>query len=402
MALYNTPFGKSEIGGTTRVNAMGQKVYTAGNVYDSHGNIMTLTPINSQTLPGWYTTGGSSGSSYSSGGGGSYSSGGGGGSTSVNTPKLSNKDFAVQNYQSAIDTLLSGVTAAQDTAKRNQSHITNVQSDLDSARKAAAGIGTAITNINNSAFALNPFIKSLMEQGDSQLSLYDQLMLGNAVSGSAADNYLKAVGLAGDAALNITPDRYVSMAASDVQSSFDNAQGQFQRNLARQGVDAGSGAGSSALQKQLNQSLATALAAAKTKARQVGINEQLTALTNRAGLYKDVLNQAQAAQQQGTQTLAQAAGIVQAQGDMFATAGNLGATQVNSFANIGGVEVNLGQLELQNNEAVQNALQSVAAAQQAMAGFYKDYDLGTMTTKQHTSGWNGGNYISTTTTTKKG
>lgn len=377
MALYNTPFGQSEIGGTTRTNAMGQKVYTSGNVYDSQGNIMTLTPINSSTLPGWYTTGGNSGGSYSSGisyGGGS----GGGGSGGINLSSTRDvKSAAQSSFQSAIDTALGGVDSARNAVAKSQGHITNTQLDLDAARKAAGGIGTAITNVNNSALSLNPFIKSLQDQGDSQLSLYEQLMSGNAVSGSAADNYLKAVGLAGDAALNITPDRYVSMAASDVQSSFDNAQGQFQRNLARQGIDAGSGAGLEAVRKQLTQSLATALAAEKTKARQVGINDQLTALTNRAGLYKDVLNQAQAAQQQGTQTLAQAAGIVQAQGDMFATAGSLASQQVNSFANIGGVEVNLGQLELQNENLVQDALDNVRAAQQAMAQFYLELAGGT-------------------------
>ena len=35
------------------------------------------------------------------------------------------------------------------------------------------------------------------------------------------------------------------------------------------------------------------------------------------------------------------------------------------------MEVNLGQLDLQSNEAVQNAINNVTAAQQAMAEFYQ-------------------------------
>jgi hypothetical protein len=141
--------------------------------------------------------------------------------------------------------------------------------------------------------------------------------------------------------------------------------------MARRGVSLGSGA-SAALKQQLMQSLVTALSAAKTKARQQGIDAQLNALTQRAGLFKDVLTTAQGVQKQGTDNVAQAAGIVQAQGDMFQAAGSLGNAQTNAFANIGGVEVNLGQLELSNNKLVQDTLSNVVSAQQALAKFYGD------------------------------
>lgn len=397
MGLYNTPFGQSEVGGHSRTNAMGQTVYTSGNVYDGYGNIISMSPINSQTLPGWYTSSKNQGSSKTGSGitGGLI--------MNPSAEKTANNHLSdwwdgwgVNKYgqdmgpleraelinKNAIDTMREGVLAAQKTGANVQGHITNVSKDLDRARSSALGIGTAITNLNNTAASLNPFIKSLTDQGNLSLSLYDQLMSGNTISGSAADKYLGAIGLAADAAKNITPDRYVSMAASDVQKSFDNAQEQMARNAGRMGVSEGSG-NTAALRQQAAQALATALAAAKTKARQQGVSDQLNALTQTSSLYKDVLSTAQSAQQQGTQTLAQAAGVVQAQGDIFATSGNLSNTQVNAFATIGGVEVNLGQLELQNNEAVQSALQGVAAAQQALGNFYKDIDEMTSDGKRH-------------------
>jgi hypothetical protein len=156
------------------------------------------------------------------------------------------------------------------------------------------------------------------------------------------------------------------------------------------------------LQKQFTQSLATALAAMKTRARQAGLTDQVNALTQRAGLFKDALTTGAALEQQGAENVAKAAGIVQAQGDMFATAGTLGATQANAFANIGGVEVNLGQLELSNNKLVQDALNNVAEAQQAMGKYYADLEIAQLPTEIKVSGYKGGEHYRETQTTTKG
>ena len=283
----------------------------------------------------------------------------GSGATQVQTPTA--KQNAENAYQSMIDTVLGGYNNAVASSNNINSILNSAQSSLGDAKIAASNI--------------TPLAQSLTNIGNSQMSIYDQLM-GNAESNGAVKDYLDAIGLAADAALKINPDNYVSMAASDVQGSFDNALGQYQRNLSRQGVSAGSGAASARLQEQFQQSLATALAAAKTRARQSGLEAQQTALTNRASLYKNVLDSAQSAQQSGATNLASAAGLYN--------------TKAGVMANIGGVEVNFGNLELNNNSAVQSAISNVAAAQKALADFYAN----TMD-KESTTIKSGNNYTHT-------
>ena len=119
-------------------------------------------------------------------------------------------------------------------------------------------------------------------------------------------------------------------------------------------------------------------------------------------MFKDALTTGAELEKQGAENVAQAAGIVQAQGDMFAAAGSLGATQANAFANIGGVEVNLGQLELSNNKLVQDALNEVAAAQQAMGKYYADLELAQLPSTKTVSGYRDGKYYRETQKTTKG
>ena len=402
MALHNTPLGQSEIGGTSRVNNMGETVYTGGGVYDSRGNPINLTPINNTTLPGWYQSAPTTTPSirpivYSgNGGGGGTSSPGGSSVTSLGGGNAS------ALYQQAIDTLRGGLDSANAAITNSQKHIVSADSDLAAARGSAAGISDSIARVNNTAESLSPYAALLNNLGVKTSGIGSSILAGDTSGGGLAAQFLNAVGLAGDAALSLNPDRYVSMAAGDVQSSFDNAKGQFQRALSRQGIDAGSGAGLSALHKQLTQSLATALSAAKTRARQTGLTDQVNALTQRAGLFKDALTTGAELEKQGAENVAQAAGIVQAQGDMFAAAGSLGATQANAFANIGGVEVNLGQLELSNNKLVQDALNEVAAAQQAMGKYYADLELAQLPSTKTVSGYRDGKYYRETQKTTKG
>ena len=191
--------------------------------------------------------------------------------------------------------------------------------------------------------------------------------------------------------MKVNPDDYVASAASDAQASAQNAQGQTMREMARRGVNVGSGAYAT-LRDQMSRAQSVLLAATKTAARRQGLADQINALTQRAGLYKNVMDSATAVQSQAAGTLAQAAGIVQQQGDLFATAGSLSSQQTNAYATIGGMEVNLGQLDLQSNEAVQNAINNVTAAQQAMAQFYQ----GTMTQTTNQRNPNGTHTYTTT------
>ena len=340
--LYYGPFGASEVPQTVTTNAMGEKSVISGIQY--------VTPANR-------TSGVSS----------MLSGSGGGGTGVVRTQTPTAGDL----YSSAIDTARSGVDSAKAAAGRVQGRITNTSQDLAAARAAAGAMSDSITNINNTAAALSPYAAQILGQGNSLQSLYDQLISGDVSRGGMGADYLNSVKLAGDALLKINPDEYVASAASDAQASAQNAYAQGVRELARRGVNVNSGA-YAALQGQRDRAMATALAAAKTAARRQGIADQVAALTQRAGLYQGVIQQAQSVGQQATNDIAAAAGIVQKQGDLFATAGSISAQQANSYANIGGVEVNLGQLDLQSESAVQDAIANVTAAQQAMAQFYKD------------------------------
>lgn len=331
--LYNSKgVGASQLPQQVAQTPFG-KVVTSGGIYKGSQEA-NYTP----TGGGWGTASwGNSSSSLSN------ILGGIGGVSSGQSLQPSAGSQAIGAYKDAIATLQGGVDSANAAVNLANKHIISADNDLNAARLTAS--------------SLSPLAESLRGAGGSMLSLYDQLIRGDEAAGGIAGDYLGAIRLAGDAALNITPDRYVASAASDVQNSFNNAQGQAERELSRRGVGAGSGA-SMALRQQLMQSLATALAAAKTKARQTGIDAQLNALTQRAGLFKDVMSTAQSLAQSGSENIANSANIIENQGQMY--------------TNIGGVEVNLGQLEVNNNKLVQDAIGNVAAAQQALAKFYAD------------------------------
>lgn len=374
-SLYYGFDGYHEIPVQTYTNAMGQTVQTSGAIYDANGKQAKYTnPVGT-----WGTYSFDDGSSTSAGSAPSGTSGAG------STPEPTAKDNAANAHQSAIDTLLGGVTGAQDAANLARGHILSADADLGSARRSAAAMTPAITNLTNTATALTPYAQTIGGYGDELASLAG-LLTNNANNafGQASALFSMDPGATGiakefmDLYALLSPDRYVSQAASDAQSSFNNMMQQLERQNARRGLSAGSGA-SMALKDQMGRALAAALAATKTRARQMGIDEKskmLSSMTNAAQSFYNLGTEGatQAANTLGAAANAQntAAGLVVKQGDIFSTAGQLSQAQANTFANIGGVEVNLGQLELSNEKLVQDALASVASAQQAMAKFYQD------------------------------
>ena len=303
-------------------------------------------------------------------------------------------------YDKAIATLLGGSDTAKETSTSVLGRVASAGGDVSAARGAASGISAAMTGVSNAAMSLGPYADILRNLGLGTIGIGDAIIRGDTSVGGLSAEFLNALGLAGDAALKISPDRYVSQSAADVQSSFDNAKGQAERDLSRRGVSATSGA-YGALQRQFATALATAVAATKTRARQVGLTERASALASRAALYKDALATGAALQQQGAQNVGTAADIVSKQGDLFATSGSLANAQVGAYANIAGVEVNLGNLELSNAKLVQDSVNSVAAMQAEMAKYYGGLETAKLPTKVHESGYKGGqSYYGTTTTTR--
>lgn len=305
---------------------------------------------------------------------------------------------AIKNYSSMLETAQKGVDSANATILNTTNRLNQATTDLAAARESAAGMGEAITNVNKSANDLTSYANVLKNLGLDSTNIGSAILKGDTSVGGLAGEYLSAIGLAGDAALRINPDRYVSQAAADVQSSYDNALGQMVRGAERTGVSGSSG-NMAALRKQLAESLLVASATAKTRARQEGLTAQLEALTARSNMYKDALTTGESIKKSGAEDLTTAAGIVEKQGGLFANAGDLASKQTSAYANIGGVEVELGNLDLSNQKLVQDSLNSVMSAQKAMADFYANYQMNTLPTTQQSMDANG-NY--TTSITQKG
>ena len=275
---------------------------------------------------------------------------------------------AALTYQGAADNAMAGaigaaqggIGAANAAYNDAQGQISQVNKFAGEAADSARGIGNAITNvnrtagevkgqaalINQSANALSPFINTLGQQGtqiyQQGLDLYQQANPYLAAGRDILNLNTNAGGLTGaylDALLAVDPERYVSMAAGDVQASWANAQGQMQREMSRAGVDAGSGKYMAQMQ-MFSQGLAAALAGAKTRARQVGINEKLTAMQGAMGVGQQLSATGASMAGAGIQAQAQGAGVT-------AQAGNLQATQGQLQAQAGGVMAQGGSLEAQ-------------------------------------------------------
>lgn len=372
---YRDVYGQQHMTSGYNGTEDGATIHTGGGKYRVNNSNGTWTRVDG---------GGASGLASIIGGSGGWGSGG----VTLSSPT----EKAAGAYRDAIANAQSGVDSAKNLSLRTQGRITNATADLDEARKAARGIGTQITNLTNSATSLSPLAQTMTLQGNDLLSVYRQLMNGDSAAGGTVGNYLSATESAAAALAKINADDYVASAVSDAQASAQNAQEQAARELTRRGVSVGSGAYGAAMKDQ-SQALATLRAAAATQARREGLSAEASAQAQRASLYKGVLDAANTQSEQGLSALNTAAGVISKQADIFGTAGSLGATQSNAFANIAGVEVNLGDLDIKSEGVLQDAIGGVTSAQQALAKFYQDT---LPTTKSHDDkGW--GDYDETVT-----
>lgn len=146
------------------------------------------------------------------------------------------------------------------------------------------------------------------------------------------------------------PDKYVASAAQDVQKSADNAQGQMQRSLARQGVNPSSGAAQAQLQRLFQNSLATMKAAAMTRARERGLADKASAFQSLLAGNANTFLQT-GGQLASIGTSARAHGIDAQQG----------ATSV--LGNAGNLFGNAGELGLNYNKTLMGAHNALAGRQ---------------------------------------
>ena len=312
-----------------------------------------------------------------------YSQGnlGGGGGIGTNW----NQDMASGQAQitNAVSTAQRGVGVAGAGAGA-------MRGDAASMRGQAALVNSQAGQVNQSADALaalvpklDPYAQKLGGYGDD-LAALAQAYLGESKDAFGQARALalqdpNATGLAGEYLAQygyLSPDRYVSRAASDAQASIDNARAQTGRNLARRGVSVGSGASAASAQLQAMKEAAV-LAAAKTLGRQMGIDErgkwinQMTAAADT--MYNWGLKQSEAARGAlGAAGDAQkgAAGIVTAQGNLLGDAGRLRATAGQLFGSAADIFGGAARIEGGAAELELSALKSLQSAQQAAAQYY--------------------------------
>ena len=234
-----------------------------------------------------------------------------------------------------------------------------LNSDLALARKSAADMSGAITNVNEQAGLLNQqagiinaqagevnaqagvvgrTAEQVLAESEALKPYADQLNQyagqlwneGTSIFGQGSDIVWlgqgildldeNAGGIIGQYVKSLKqfdPKRYVAQAAADVQGSFDNAKGQLARETSRSGLKLSGGA-ALAQKRLLAQTYAATLAGAKTRAWQTGATEQLNANRNalngamsvlKAGI--DAQTQGATVQGKGTDAAAQAAGVQQ-------------------------------------------------------------------------------------------
>lgn len=316
---------------------------------------------------------------------------------------------AALQYQNMGDSAIGGSIAAAQGAVNAAgnvnvgSSISNMNQFADQASQAAGGMGADIANVRSAASqvqkqagVLKPYAGTLSSYGNQLWGqgqgIYDtgQGLLNQAAGIMGYDSSVG--GLAGEyvgALQNIDPNKYTSMAAQDVTSSYANMFDQMMRNNSRQGIQPGSGR-SQSLQQQWAQLEAAALAGAKTRAYQTGQNEQLSALGNALQLGTGMTSTGTGIQAQGAGIQSQGAGLVgQAAnvesmvaqilgeaGGLNATAGQLGASQANAYTAAGQLTQGAGSLALQQASLKMQAQQSLANAQSNAAMYYAQVSEG--------------------------
>lgn len=182
---------------------------------------------------------------------------------------------------------------------------------------------------------------------------------------------------------SLSPDRYVSQAASDTQGSYQNAFDQSARELSRRGVSAGSGA-YGALERQKNMLLATAIAAAKTKARQAGLDLQAQQLDKMVAAANTMYNMGNENARFGESLVGQAldankaaVGVYDGAGKMYQSAGGLRSEasgilgkQADVFGKAAGVYGDIASQQRQYLALVENAYGDLANTQAKAASFF--------------------------------
>jgi len=294
-------------------------------------------------------------------------------------------DNAISSGQSGVDAILSG-RGVVDSAYNNMiAQAEAANRGYDDAEDAARGMDPYIRGVGDAATAMLPYADKLGGYGDqmweSGTKVTEQALatLGTGMGfinmdAGASPLVAEALSIYGQ----IDPNRYVASAAQDVQKAADNAQGQMNRNLARQGVNPSSGAAQAQLQKLFQNSLAVAKAAAMTRARERGINDKATALqnliANNANTFLQTGGQLASigASGQGAAVNAQnaAAGVLQNSGQLQGTAATLQGNKAGVLGNVAAGRNTVATTYGNASNLVTGYNKDLASAYNVLAGLY--------------------------------
>lgn len=242
---------------------------------------------------------------------------------------------------------------------------------INSAIDTGKGLGEAANKVDamgsivgRQANKLNPYIDQLTNIGNGLLGQANDLSSMNPNAGGIIGEYVNNL-------KSYDPNRLVSLAASDVQNSYANAEGQLDRQLARQGLDSGS-ARSTVMKQQFAQSLAAALAGAKTRARMQGVTEQTNALRGALADTMSLNAEAQKATAAAASIEKDKAGVLISSADLFAKAGTLRGEQANLILNAADAFIKQGTAQSNLTTSQVNAYNAAVQAQIELAKYYSD------------------------------
>lgn len=284
--------------------------------------------------------------------------------------------------QQGVDAASAGANAMRRDAAsmRGQAQLVNTQAgrvnqSADALAALAPKLAPYAAKLGGYGDDLAALGRSLTEQANDVFGQGGALVNLDPTKGGLSAEFIKQYGY-------LSPDRYVSRAASDVQGAFANAEGQMGRQNARRGVAAGSGA-AMALRQKLGRDLAVALAAAKMNASQQGIDEQTKMLSTMTNAANTLYNMGSQTQSQATAALGaagdaqkSAAGVVQAQGNLLGDAGQLRATAGSLFSNAASIFGNAAGVEGSATKLGLDALANLQSAWSNAAQYYQTVAMG--------------------------
>lgn len=278
--------------------------------------------------------------------------------------------------QSGLNAILAGgAQIKQDTgAMRDQAQLVNTQAGK--VNQSADAISALVPKLDPYAQKLGGYGddlaawgKSLSEQANDVFGQGGALMRMDPNAGGLAGEFIKYWN-------SLSPDHYVSQAAADAQGAIQNQTAQMERDLSRRGVSASSGA-FAGLRRTAANAAAALVASAKTKARQMGLDQQAAQLDKMVAASKTFYDMGNQTQAQATGALGQAADaqkgaadIVTAQGSLLGKAGDLRSQVGQLFGNAANIFGVAAGIETDYLNLTNNAYKGLANAYQSAANYY--------------------------------